>query len=43
MENSEKMYDLNDKLQINVNSLTAKTVYNDSRIIEISRDIKKAK
>ena len=32
-----------DKLQIDVNCLTAKTAYNDSRIIEISRDFKKAK
>jgi chromosome segregation ATPase len=32
-----------DKLQIDVNSLTVKTAYNDTRIIEISRDLKKAR
>ncbi|MGH4052357.1 MAG: hypothetical protein ACREVX_13685 [Clostridium sp.] len=32
-----------DRLQIDVNSITMKVSYNDSRIIEISKDIKKAK
>ena len=32
-----------DRLQIDVNSLSMKATYNDSRIIEISKDLKKAK
>ena len=32
-----------DRLQIDVNAITMKVSYNDSRIIEISKDIKKAK
>lgn len=32
-----------DRLQIDVNTITMKVSYNDSRIIEISKDIKKAK
>ncbi|HEY5587616.1 MAG TPA: hypothetical protein VIK86_01520 [Candidatus Paceibacterota bacterium] len=32
-----------DRLQIDVNSISMKVSYNDSRIIEISKDIKKAK
>ena len=32
-----------DRLQIDVNSIAMKVSYNDSRIIEISKDIRKAK
>jgi len=32
-----------DRLQIDVNAITMKVSYNDSRIIEISKDLKKAK
>jgi len=32
-----------DRLQIDVNSISMKVSYNDSRIIEISKDLKKAK
>lgn len=32
-----------DRLQIDVNSISMKVSYNDSRIIEISKDIKKVK
>ena len=32
-----------DRLQIDVNNISMKTTYNDSRIIEISKDLKKAK
>jgi len=32
-----------DRLQIDVNSISMKVFYNDSRIIEISKDLKKAK
>jgi len=32
-----------DRLQMDVNSISMKVSYNDSRIIEISKDIKKAK
>ena len=32
-----------DRLRIDVNNISMKTIYNDSRIIEISRDLKKAK
>lgn len=32
-----------DRLQIDVNSISMKVSYNDSRIIEISKDIKRAK
>ena len=31
-----------DRLRIDVNNISMKTIYNDSRIIEISRDLKKA-
>lgn len=32
-----------DRLQMDVNSISIKATYNDSRIIEMSKDIKKAK
>ena len=32
-----------DRLQMDVNSITMKVTYNDSRIIEISKDLKKVK
>ena len=32
-----------DRLQMDVNSISMKVSYNDSRIIEISKDLKKAK
>lgn len=32
-----------DRLQIDVNNISMKTTYNDSRIIEITKDLKKAK
>jgi chromosome segregation ATPase len=32
-----------DKLQIDVNGLTAKTAFNDNRIIEMSRDLKRVR
>lgn len=44
--NSENIAIINDKidrLQIDVNNISMKTTYNDSRIIEISKDLKKAK
>jgi peptidoglycan hydrolase CwlO-like protein len=42
-ENITIIDDKIDRLQIDVNSITMKVSYNDSRIIEISKDIKKAK
>ena len=45
-DNAEHITIINDKidrLQIEVNSISMKTTYNDSRIIEISKDLKKAK
>ena len=45
-DNSEHITIIDDKidrLQIDVNTITMKVSYNDSRIIEISKDIKKAK
>ena len=45
-DNAEHINAIDDKvdsLQIDVNSLTAKTAYNDSRIIGMSKDLKKAK
>ncbi|MBC8059306.1 MAG: hypothetical protein H7Y18_01420 [Clostridiaceae bacterium] len=45
-DNSEHLTIIDDKidrLQIDVNSISMKTTYNDTRIIEISKDLKKAK
>ena len=45
-DNSEHITIIDDKidrLQIDVNSISMKVSYNDSRIIEISKDIKRAK
>jgi len=44
--NSEHMTVIDDKidrLQIDINNISMKTTYNDSRIIEISKDIRKAR
>ena len=46
MQTTEKLATVEDKLdnlKIEVNSISMKTTYNDSRIIEISKDLKKAK
>ncbi|HEY5560618.1 MAG TPA: hypothetical protein VIK72_02495 [Clostridiaceae bacterium] len=42
-ENITIIDDKIDRLQIDVNSISMKVCYNDSRIIEISKDLKKAK
>ena len=42
-ENITIIDDKVDRLQIDVNSISMKVSYNDSRIIEISKDLKKAK
>jgi DNA repair ATPase RecN len=42
-EHIEIIDDKIDRLQIDVNSISMKVSYNDSRIIEISKDLKKAK
>lgn len=42
-ENITIIDDKIDRLQIDVNSITMKVSYNDSRIIEISKDLRKVK
>lgn len=45
-QNSEKLEEIDekiDRLRMDVNSISIKTDFNDSRIIELTRDFKKAK
>lgn len=42
-ENLNRLEDKIDNLQLDINNLSVKTTHNDSRIIQLSQDIKKAK